>query len=220
MIKQGWYRWQRRRSLPTALESYRCALPSLHIPLNQLPLLALDMELTALPEENGEIIALGLVPIDNLTIQLQQVRYWLIKPQQHVGDSMRIHGLSNHHLQQAPPLEVLLPEWLALAQGRCLLAHHCPIEFTLLKRVFTQYYHCRLPLPFIDTQHWEQYQHHQGEHRLTQEQLRLGSCRQRYQLPPYRGHHALNDALSCAELFLAQHAREPTRPWSALLNRS
>lgn len=34
--------------------------------------------------------------------------------------------------------------------------------------------------------------------------LRLAHCRQRYNLPDYEAHNALVDALSCAELFLAQ----------------
>ena len=37
--------------------------------------------------------------------------------------------------------------------------------------------------------------------------LRLHACRERYQLPRYRGHNAAVDALACGELLLAQATR-------------
>ena len=91
--------------------------------------------------------------------------------------------------------------------GRVLLAHHARIETTFLSVACGRTWGADLPCPAVDTLELER--------RLTtsawqpdprEGTLRLSQARRRHGLPTYRAHHALGDALACAELYLAQAA--------------
>ena len=175
--------------------------------LSQLRLLAVDLETTGLDERTARIVSVGFVPVDGLRIELSGARHLLVRGEALVGQSAIFHGLGDDLVAEGLPLPEALAELLGALAGRVLLAHHTRIETTFLSAACRRTWGADLPCPAVDTLELER--------RLTtsawqpdprEGTLRLSQARRRHGLPTYRAHHALGDALACAELYLAQAA--------------
>ena len=169
-------------------------------------LLAVDLEMTGLEPGRHEIISFGWVPISRGQIILGEARRLLVKPKHGVGDSATIHGIHDHHLEDAMALPDALDQfWQALA-GRVFVAHHGAFDIAFLNQACQQLYGHKLPFDLLDTLRVEAKRlHRQGEH-YDKQLLRLYACCERYELPPMGAHDALSDAIVTAQLLLAQHA--------------
>ncbi len=175
--------------------------------LRELRLLAVDLETTGLDVRTASIVSIGFVPVDGLRIELSGARHLLVQGSAPVGQSATFHGLGDDLVAGGLPLPDALAELLQALAGRVLLAHHARIETTFLSVACGRTWGADLPCPAVDTLELER--------RLTtsawqpdprEGTLRLSQARRRHGLPTYRAHHALADALACAELYLAQAA--------------
>lgn len=173
----------------------------------QLPAVALDLETTGLDPSVDHILAVGWVPLDDGGITLAGARHTVVRTSREVGQSAAIHGLTDDAVAAGRPLAEVLDEVYAALTGRVLVAHHAVIETGFLAAATAAV--CQVSPPFVsvDTMTLQR--------RLTTTawepdprpgSLRLWAARERYGLPTYRAHNALTDAISCAELFLAQTA--------------
>ncbi|MCG6201068.1 exonuclease domain-containing protein [Psychromonas antarctica] len=200
------YRYWRCRNL--LLNDYYKALePLLELSIEKAPLLALDLEMTGLDAKKDQIISIGLIPITNGEIKLNKGQHKLLKITGSVGQSATIHGVLDKDLQQALPLNEAILWLLKEAKGHILVAHHAPLDLSFIEQALMQQTTQKCRLFAIDTMRIE---HKRLAHRqqiIKEGDLRLGSCRSRYNLPNYEAHNALVDALSCAELLLAQLSR-------------
>ncbi|HEY9148231.1 MAG TPA: exonuclease domain-containing protein, partial [Gammaproteobacteria bacterium] len=70
-----------------------------------------------------------------------------------------------------------------------------------------RYFSSRFLMPTIDTQEVARRTLERRNQSFRPQQMRLAELRERYNLPRYRLHNALSDALAAAELFLAQLAQ-------------
>ncbi len=209
MIRRRWADRRRARQLDAApegpLHDYLSRpLPRPATPLTRLPLLAVDLETTGLDPARDEILSIGFVPVDGLSIVLAGARQMLVRGAA-VGQSATIHGLTDDTVASGLDLADALAAVLEALRGRVLLAHHAAIERDFLGAACQKVYGQPLPCVTVDTL--------ELEHRLLnpgwgqeppQGSLRLGAARERHGLPRYRSHEALTDALACAELYLAQ----------------
>jgi DNA polymerase-3 subunit epsilon len=99
-----------------------------------------------------------------------------------------------------------------------VLVHYNRIERDFLGRAVLDATGDTLEFPVVDTMELESRKHPVFRPNFIQRwmgekdspSLRLAHARERYNLPPYRPHHALTDALATAELFLAQMADQFT----------
>ena len=186
------------------LDYQRALLPLLDQPINKVPLLALDLEMTGLDKSQDKIISIGIIPIINGQIKLNKGQHRLIKIQGSVGQSATIHGLVDNDLEQALPLLDALQWLFKEATGSVLVAHHAPLDLRFLEHAILNELSQKCRLFAIDTLYIEHQRLLRKQVMIKQGELRLGKCRQRYNLPCYDAHNALVDALSCAELLLAQ----------------
>ena len=179
-------------------------LPGPTTPYTRLPLLAVDLETTGLDPAKDQILSIGFVPVDGLSIVLGGARQMLVRGAP-VGQSATIHGLTDDTVAGGLDLAEALAALLRALRGRVLLAHHAAVERDFLGAACQRVHGQPLPCISVDTM--------QLEHRLLnrgwgqeppQGSLRLGAARERHGLPRYRSHEALTDALACAELYLAQ----------------
>lgn len=204
----------RRRALERAApgplrDALAVPLPDANVTTGRLPLLAVDIETTGLDAGCDRVLSVGWVPVDGRDVVLAGARYRVVRPEgdDAVGASATVHGLTDDELAVGVPLAEAVAELLADLAGRVLLAHFAPIETEFLGRACMRLWGTGLPWPVVDTL--------QLEHRLITTAwqpdppvgaLRLWAARERHRLPRTGPHHALTDAVACAELYLAQTA--------------
>ncbi|BFM08612.1 3'-5' exonuclease [Halioxenophilus aromaticivorans] len=174
--------------------------------------MAVDLETSSLSTADGEILSAGWVALDNQQILLHTAQHHLIAAENSVGQSAAIHHLRDCDLLAGKHTQTLLEALLEAAQGRVLLFHNASLDMAFLNQLCQNLCGTDLLLPYEDTLvNEKQKLTHQGKV-IAQGDLTLAECRNRYHLPYYAGHNALNDALATAELYAAQqsHARSNT----------
>lgn len=199
---------------PLLQQYYAAGMLSADSAIADTPLLALDLETTGLDPRCHGIVSIGLVPMTSQRIESSKAKQWLVKPRFALtSDSVKIHRITDSALANAPDLLDILPEFLAAISGKVLLVHCADIERQFLAAALDERLGARLQFPVIDTMELEARMHRakplslwQKLRKQRQPSIRLAASRARYGLPPYLPHHAVTDALACAELFLAQLA--------------
>lgn len=194
---------------------YAAGTPGPETPIGEVPLVALDMETTGLDASRHGIVSIGVIPFTLERIRLSEARYWVVAPSRPLSDeSVTFHHITHSEVASAPDLDSILDELLACMAGRLAVVHYRPIEREFLDSALHDRLNEHLLFPMIDTMSLEAVRHRR-RHWLWLRRLvgrpptsiRLHESRQRYNLPAYAGHHALNDALATAELLQAQIAR-------------
>ncbi|MBC54256.1 MAG: DNA polymerase III subunit epsilon [Gammaproteobacteria bacterium] len=213
--------WQQRfqqlaADCPSALLQayYQAGVVAPDTRIAQTPLMALDLETTGLNPAQHDIISIGLVPVTGNTLYTSQARHWLVKSRSGLpADSVQYHRITDDALANAPDLLELLPEFLDQIAGKILLVHCADIERRFLASALIARLGVGLEIPVIDTMALEARLHRarpqslwQRWRKQPQTSIRLAASRSRYGLPDYLPHHAVTDALACAELFQAQLA--------------
>ena len=190
----------------------RAGAPDPDTPLDRLPLLALDLETTGLDPARDRVLSAGWVPVDGRRVDLAGARRWVVSDAGEVGQSATVHRLTDDELTGGVPLEDVVADLLAALSGRVLLAHFARVETEFLSAACRRLWGAGLECAVVDTLELER-RAVSGAWGPAPEAgaLRLWAARDRYGLPRYRAHEALTDALACAELYLAQTAREPGR---------
>jgi len=211
MFKQwlikGKCKWQVMQCKNSALKQYNKEFLSLlSLPVKQVPLLALDLEMTGLEPLSDQIISIGIVPIIDGKIILSQAQHKLLKIEGSVGQSATIHGVLDHHLDEALSIEQAMQWLIKQATGKIMVAHHTPLDLRFIEQALYKHFNEKHKLFAIDTLYIEHKRLLRKQQMIKNGELRLGACRERYSLPVYNAHNALIDALACAELLLAQIA--------------
>lgn len=167
-----------------------------------------DTELTGLNKRKDEIVAIGAVRIVNLRIVLQQTFYCLVRPNNlEPSQSTLVHRLTPEQLRCAADLADVLPQFIAFIQDSLLVAHFVGIDMAFLNRSCQEVLGGTLSNPCIDTMRMARgYKearlvHCYGncDHRQS---YRLEDLAAEFNLPRFKPHDALEDALQAAYLFL------------------
>lgn len=200
---------------PRLARFYQAGTVNADTPLDQVPLLALDVETTGLDSRRDSIVSLGLVPFDLHRIRCRDARYWVVKPACELSSqSVTFHHITHSAIHSAPGLDALLEPLLTAMAGRIMVVHYRPIERNFLDQAVRQLLGEGLQFPVIDTMQLEARLHPRKRQPGWLRQMlgkpsvsiRLADSRLRYGLPLYQAHHALTDALATAELLQAQSA--------------
>lgn len=182
-------------------------------PLRDVSFLALDMETTGLNPQADAIVSVGFIPLFFDRIVCRDSRYWVVRPIHKRPDIQTvIHGITHSRTNACPRFDTILPQLLEAMAGRVIVAHYSRIERGFLNKTVSDLTGDCLEFPIVDTMELESRKHPVFRPNLFQRwmgkknspSLRLAHARERYNLPAYRPHHALTDALAAAELFLAQ----------------
>jgi len=160
-----------------------------------------DLELSGLDPRSDEIISFAAVPIDSGRVIAGDTLYGLCRPTRPLEkESVLIHGIRTVDLDEAPPLDTAILPLIAAMTGRVLVAHAAWVEQSFLSPVL-QRHGVRLRRPVLDTLELGRL--------LALERgdpagaLTLGELAEHLGLPSHRPHHALGDALTTAQLFIA-----------------
>ncbi|PRQ11221.1 DNA polymerase III subunit epsilon [Corynebacterium sp. 13CS0277] len=188
-------------------EFYTHPHPDAATPLHSAPLLAVDVETTGLHPGRDQLLSIGWVPVNGLTIDLSGAGHVILQgaadAEPAVGHSATIHGLTDTDIAGGVPAADALAQLLTALQGRAMLVHYAAMEHGFLGHACRTHFHADLTVPTVDTFALERRHMERMATYPRGEDLRLPRVRARYRLPHYRSHHALTDALACAELYLA-----------------
>lgn len=178
--------------------------PDLDMPLDQLRLLAIDLETTGLDPRKDHLLSVGYVAVDGLAITLGQAGGAVIRADVEVGQSAVVHGLTDDDLAAGEDLADVLPRVLEALRGRVMLAHFAGIEQRFLAAACKRLYGHEATFPVVDTFELQRRITTAAFRHVREGALRLDTSRRHFGLPRYKAHEALTDALACAELYLAQ----------------
>jgi len=167
-----------------------------------------DTELTGLNKRRDEIISIGAVRINRLQVELSQTFYSLVKPVNIVpNQATLVHRLTPEQLKQAPPMIEVLPDFLEFCGDALLVGHFVALDMHFLNKACRKTLGGLIANPTVDTM------------RLAKAYLQAkcddfyGGCDQsrsynldvlteEFNLPRFKPHNALEDALQTAYLFL------------------
>ncbi len=193
-------RW---RHLPTAAHSYaKERLPGRRTPWRAAPYCVVDLELSGLDPRTDEIVSFGTLPIDEGLVGAGRALYGLARPTRPLPESsVVIHGIRTVDLEEAPPLGEAIAPLLEAMAGRVLVAHSAAVERAFLGAALRRQ-GVRLREPILDTAVLGRLlMVERGEAPVGF--LSLGQLARALGLPEHRPHHALGDALTTAQVFLA-----------------
>ena len=178
--------------------------PDPDLPLEQLRLLAIDLETTGLDSRKDHVLSVGYVAVDGLSITLGAAGGAVVRADVEVGQSAVVHGLTDDALAAGEELADVLPKVLEAFRGRVMLAHFAGIEQRFLTAACRRLYGHEATITVVDTFELQRRITTAAFRHVREGALRLDTSRAHFRLPRYRAHEALTDALACAELYLAQ----------------
>jgi DNA polymerase-3 subunit epsilon len=165
--------------------------------------LVVDAEMSSLDVNEGELLSVGWVCVENGAVVLESARHYLVQAEKSVGQSATIHHLRDCELDEAETREVVKNRFLEAAAGRVLVFHNAALDLAYLNKVARQILNAPILLPTVDTLLQEKVLLERRDQPIRSGDLRLQACRDRYNLPSYPAHNALLDALATAELLIA-----------------
>jgi DNA polymerase III subunit epsilon len=180
-------------------------LPKPKALLDELEFLALDFETTGLNTDASAILSVGFTVIKNMRIIMKHNQHVIVKINKPLPPkSVVIHKITDDRAQQGTPLHEVFDMILRELKNRVLLVHYAPIEREFLQAACQHLYTSPLPMRIVDTMKIEKRRLIRKNMLIGANHLRLFNIRNRYGLPRYYAHSALEDAIATAELFLVQ----------------
>ncbi|MBS0002931.1 MAG: 3'-5' exonuclease [Thioalkalivibrio sp.] len=220
--------WRRQRRAakvpPGPLRDYLAGkIPDLSNDCRETRFLAVDLETTGLNPAEDQILSIGWVAMDGLTIRLDTAGQCRVRPTREIPEaSAVIHQITDDQAARGGSLGEALERFLEVLGGRVMLAHHAAVELGFLDQACQSEYGFACMIPTVDTLRLAQDEMERRQETVRSGGLRLNALRERYNLPRYKGHDALNDALAAAELFAAQvahRAEDKPLPLHRVLHR-
>jgi DNA polymerase III subunit epsilon len=197
--QQAWHKAKH----PVMLKYLSRAFPSPKTPWNEIEIVSLDFETTGLYPQKHQILSYGKVHIRQGRIHLSTARHELIRQDNLIPEeSAVIHHITDDDVREARTLEEVLPELLHDLGGKVMLVHYKKIEQGFLNAACQKLYGSPFIIPTIDTLLLSQRVLEKRNHSLEPGQLRLFNLRDSFDLPAYKAHNALYDAMTTAELFM------------------
>ncbi|MCU0495428.1 MAG: 3'-5' exonuclease [Chloroflexaceae bacterium] len=191
-------------------------------PWREVAYSVLDVETSGLDHRHDALLAIGLVEVEAGRVRLDRHWYSLVRPPAAMAvstDSIRVHGLLRRELHHAPPPEEVLPELLRRLHGQVLVVHVATIDVRFINQALQQRYGVKLRHQVLDTARLAQSlsaneRFISGRDETAPVQLRALAAQAN--LPVYGQHNALNDAITTAQLFLAQATRLEAQGYGTL----
>ncbi|MES9970630.1 MAG: exonuclease domain-containing protein [Candidatus Thiodiazotropha sp.] len=186
----------------------------------ELSIVSLDLETTGLDPKKDKILSFGLVEMQHMTIKLGTARHQLITVDEEIPEeSAVIHQITDDQAATGVSIQEALQELLQRMAGKVMLVHYSAIEQNFIDAACQKLFGAPFVIPIIDTLVLAQRIFERRNHTIQAGDLRLFNLRPRYNLPNYKAHNALSDAVATAELFLAMASEMVPQPNQCQLKR-
>jgi DNA polymerase-3 subunit epsilon len=177
-------------------------------PLSEYTFVACDTELTGLNKKRDEIVSIGAVKIINLRLELSETFHQYIRPRNlaHSASTL-VHRITPEQLRRMPPIEEVLPEFIQFCGDGLLVGHYINLDMTFLNKAAMDSLGGMFSNPSVDTMRLAMgykkalFMESHGHTNLSTS-YRLPDLTREFNLPQFKPHDALDDALQTAYLFL------------------
>lgn len=177
-------------------------------PLSEYTFVVCDTELTGLHKRKDEIISIGAVKIIGLRVELNETFHQYIRPQNldHT-DSTLIHRITPEQLRTMPAMDEVLPEFVRFCGNGLIVGHHVTLDMNFINRAAREVLGDTISNPSVDTMRLAmgykeaQFMDRYGHDKLSTS-YNLNDLSKEFNLPHFKPHDALEDALQTAYLFL------------------
>lgn len=174
-------------------------------PFKQAEFLVLDFETTGLSPKKDRVLSMGYTLLSQQRIQLGKSAHYYIRHTEMIPDeTVIIHHITEQEAAQGLPIKDIFPLLLQKLSGKFLVAHYADIEVGFLQQIALSLYQTPLPLRVVDTLQLAYQKKYRQSLHIPPNALNLFTLREGYQLPRYKAHNAMSDAVATAELLLAQ----------------
>lgn len=208
MIRR-FFPWKKREVDPLILHNReRCRQLDFKKTLDHFDFIVCDTELTGLDKRKDEIIAIGAVRISSLQIVLDTTFHTLVKPSRvDATQATFVHRITPEQLKQAPQVADILPEFISFCSGAVIVGHYISMDLHFLNQAIKKQFGGPLINPAVDTMTlarlYKEYARRKGvRFKENPGSLMLEDLVTEFNLPRFKPHDALEDALQTAYLFL------------------
>jgi len=177
-------------------------------PLDEYSFTVFDTELTGLNRRKDQVIAIGAVRIEQLRIEPSRCFYSYVRPDNiQPNTATLIHRITPEQLEQAPPLEEVLPAFVEFCGRSLLVGHFVALDMHFLTKAAVKTLGGSLANPVVDTMRLaRRFQEARSKdfYGCNDQSLsyNLDELAETFKLPTFKPHDALEDALQTAYLFL------------------
>jgi len=177
-------------------------------PLAECRFTVLDTELTGLDPDRDEIVSIGAVRLEGLSIRPDQTFSRLVKPRRAMPKtSTLIHRITPSQVQDAADLAEVLPGFVEFLNGTLVVGHNVGLDMSFLNNACRECLGGSLRNPCLDTMRMAQiHRAEQWENYYDRYDLKvsygLADLAAEFGLPRFPAHNALGDAMQTAYLFL------------------
>ncbi len=199
----------RRRLLATATSSVMKDFLAKPFPNKQgstydMQLVSLDIETTGLDPRKDKIVSIGVVNIECMGIKLESCWHQIIQTKKNIPtQSIAIHQITDDKIKAGMSIAQAMPLLLERISGKVILVHNAKIELGFITKICQDLYASDFVIPYIDTQALAKRSLERHNLAYSNNDLRLFNLRKSRNMPAYKAHNALMDAIATAELFLA-----------------
>lgn len=185
------------------------------LPLEQIPFVVVDTELTGLDPKRDSVVSVGGVKMSGTRIELGQTLYSLVSPLARFNrESIVVHGITPDDVVEKPLLENVVGELIEFCGDRVLAGHFLSIDLGFLSRESAEVRAAEWRRRAVDTMRlhlWiEQHRHrHGGGVPISEGELNLFSLAGKCGIGVSGAHNALTDAYITAQLLQRQLRRLP-----------
>nr|WP_136250406.1 3'-5' exonuclease [Ningiella ruwaisensis] len=170
----------------------------------QLPLLALDLELTDLNTDIAKVTSIGWVFGQNYQVDLASAEYDVVRASGDLKQSPVIHGLTAKDIAQGCHVREKVKLLEQYVDSHVWVLHNATLDMRVLNRLWQALSLEQTSVTTIDTMLLEVYVCEKTHGFVPSSGVTLKSARKRYGLSDAPLHNALDDALSTLTLLNAQ----------------
>jgi len=169
----------------------------------KIDIVSLDLETTGLDPDIDRIVSIGLVQIEQLGIKLESCWHQIISTNKDLSaQSVVIHQITDDQSETGMSIDEAIPKLLERLRGKVMLVHNATVEQSFINKICQTLYDSDFIIPIIDTQFLARRSLDRSNQHYKNNDLRLFNLRKNFNMPAYKAHNALMDAIATAELFL------------------
>jgi len=180
------------------------------LPIEKIPFVVVDTELTGLDLKNDSVISVGAIKMAGTRIELGRSFYRLVSPRADFKrESIMVHGITPDDVAAKPQLDAVADELLAFCGDRIVVGHFLSLDLGFLGREAPAVKAADLRRRAVDTVRihtWieGQRQRHAGGYAPAEGAVNLVSLALTHGIRVGGAHNALTDAFITAQLLQRQ----------------